>query len=66
MKHIVVRHDIVRRGGKTKHGSAVLITAERLNQLRGDVVAFVGEIEPSLQKRFPATSSPGLGQVDDF
>jgi hypothetical protein len=66
MKHILVRHDIVHRGGKTKNGNGVVVTSEKLTQLRGDVVAFVDEIEAHLQKRFPETNPSGLGQVDEF
>jgi hypothetical protein len=66
MKHIVVRHDIVHRGGKTRNGTGVVIAIEKLNQLRADVVAFIDEIEAHLKMRFPDKSSPGLGQVDDF
>ena len=46
MKHIVVRHDIVHRGGKTKDGGGVVITVGKLSQLRTDVVGFIdGQVD---------------------
>ena len=53
MKHIVVRHDIVHRGGITKDGQDVVVSAESLNCLREDVLAFVDAIEEQLAKRYP-------------
>jgi len=66
MKHIVVRHDIVHRGGKTRDGNGVIVTTETLTQLRADVVAFIEELEAHLKKTFPEPGSAGLGQIDDF
>lgn len=53
MKHILVRHDIVHRGGRTKKGMNVSITKVNLNKLRVDLVAFVDGIEAALYRRFP-------------
>ncbi len=48
MKHIVIRHDIVHRGGKTKDGNHVEITADKLAELRECVANFVGKIEEEI------------------
>ena len=53
MTHIVVRHDIVHRGGKTKDGAVVAIDADGLRALRKDLVDFVEGIEVELGKQFP-------------
>ncbi len=53
MKHIIVRHDIVHRSGKTKDGEVVTIDEDQLSELRQNVVAFVAEIEISITHRFP-------------
>lgn len=53
MTHIVVRHDIVHRGGKTKDGAIVAIDADGLSALRKDLVDFVEGIEVELNKQFP-------------
>lgn len=53
MKHIVIRHDIVHRGGKSKEGEIVNIDATKLIDLREDVVDFVNEIEEAVSRRFP-------------
>lgn len=53
MKHVVMRHDIVHRGGRSKEGEIVNIDAEKLNELQGDVVEFADEIEESISRRFP-------------
>lgn len=61
MRHILVRHDIVHRGGRTKDGDGVTVTSEDWNELRGAVVAFVDEIEIELRKRFPLDVSSLVG-----
>lgn len=53
MRHIVMRHDIVHRGGRSKEGEIVNIDAEKLNDLQDDVVEFVNELEESISRRFP-------------
>lgn len=53
MQHVVVRHDIVHRGGKTKDGKTVIIDADRLQQLRGSVLSFADMIQKELVARFP-------------
>ncbi len=64
MKQIVVRHDLVHRGGKTRGGKTVAITGDDLSELRGCVIAFVDEIETALAKRFPIDVSGLVG--DEF
>lgn len=54
MKHIIVRHDIVHRGGRTKEGSLVVVSADNLWRLRNEVIAFVEELEGQLKKQFPS------------
>ena len=53
MKHIVTRHDIIHRGGKTKEGQDVAVSAKLLSGLRKDVLAFVDGVEFELDERFP-------------
>lgn len=65
MKHILVRHDIVHRGGKAKEGSAVVITGDELKELRRDVVDFVNEIEAGINKSFPVDLS-AFSKEDEF
>ena len=62
MRHIIVRHDIVHRGGKTKEGNPVIVSGHELGKLRGDVVGFVNDLEAQLSVRFPETSD---GLLDD-
>lgn len=45
MEYIVMRHDIVHRGGRTKEGNHVEITPDKLSELRDCVAAFVEKIE---------------------
>lgn len=45
MKYIVIRHDIVHRGGRTKKDSHVEITPDELSELRHCVSTFVEKIE---------------------
>ncbi len=53
MKHIVMRHDIVHRGGKTKEGDVVNIDDDKLVELQSMVIGFIGEIEEAISRRFP-------------
>lgn len=53
MKHIIVRHDIIHRGGRTKNGDAVVVSDNSLAGLRTDVMTFVDGIESQLTERFP-------------
>lgn len=48
MGYIVIRHDIVHRGGKTKEGSHVEITSDKLSELRHCIATFVEKIEVEL------------------
>lgn len=48
MGHIVIRHDIVHRGGRTKDGNHVEITADKLAELREYVASFVAKIEDEI------------------
>lgn len=45
MKYIVIRHDIVHRGGRTKEGKTVEITPDKLSELRHCIATFVENIE---------------------
>lgn len=51
MKYIVVRHDIVHRGGKTKEGGHVEITSDKLSELRHCIANFVEKVEGDLTSR---------------
>jgi hypothetical protein len=65
MKHIMVRHDIVHRGGKTKEGKTIDIGTEDVNALRESVTVFVSGIQSKLQERFPQDFS-GLTGDEEF
>lgn len=56
MKHIIVRHDIVHRAGKTTDGQDVLVSADSLRSLRADVLTFVDALEVQLANRYPVPS----------
>lgn len=51
MDYIVIRHDIVHRGGRTKEGSNVEITPDKLSELRHCVTNFVEKIEEGFTSR---------------
>lgn len=51
MSYIVIRHDIVHRGGKTKEGSHVEITLDKLSELRQCIATFVEKIEGELTSK---------------
>lgn len=51
MRYIVIRHDIVHRGGRTKEGSHVEITSDKLSELRHYVAAFVEKIEEEVTSK---------------
>lgn len=53
MTAIIVRHDIVHRGGKTKSGAAVHITEEMVRTLRENAMTFASQIDAAIEKRFP-------------
>jgi hypothetical protein len=65
MKHIVVRHDIVRRGGKTKEGQRIDIGVAAVNALRENVTALLLAVESKLGERFPQNLSGPTGD-DEF
>lgn len=52
MRHIVVRHDIIHRGGKTKDGTPVTVDTDEMSALRNDLLEFVKGIEAALTNRF--------------
>jgi hypothetical protein len=64
MKHILVRHDIVHRGGKTKDGAPVVIGHSGVQELRVTVTTFVNAIERSLNGRFPQDLSGLVDEVE--
>lgn len=53
MKRIVVRHDIVHRGGKTKDGIVVNVTDADLDALRAEVSDFATSIERGIDESRP-------------
>lgn len=53
MKHIVTRHDIIHRSGKTKDGQNVVISQKLLSEMRADALAFVEGIELELNEHYP-------------
>jgi len=56
MKHVLVRHDIVHRGGKTRDGDIVNVAAEQLTELQKLIMEFSDKIEKSLSQRYPETA----------
>ncbi|MGX5725675.1 hypothetical protein ACWKWZ_11560 [Metapseudomonas otitidis] len=55
MKQILIRHDIIHRGGRNKKGESIAVTVEQVEKLIGEVTVFADEIEEELKKRFPST-----------
>nr|WP_315492953.1 hypothetical protein [uncultured Pseudomonas sp.] len=53
MKAVVVRHDIVHRGGKNKDGEPVTITIDDVHQLALQIRDFSNFLEDELKKRYP-------------
>ncbi|WP_155986347.1 hypothetical protein [Thioalkalivibrio sp. ALE9] len=60
MKHIVVRHDIVHRGGRTKDGQVVDVCEEDVETLLNEVVRFVEGVEAAVSAKFPVGNSSEL------
>lgn len=56
MRRILVRHDIVHRGGRTKEGEVVSVTSADLTALRQEVAEFVDSIERAIDVRFAPVS----------
>lgn len=56
MQEVLVRHDIVHRGGRTKEGEPVTVFADRVRDVSGKVRAFVNAIEAELDRRYPNPS----------
>lgn len=50
MAHIVTRHDIVHRGGKSREGHHVEITSGKLAELRECVTTFVDKLESEISE----------------
>lgn len=53
MAEVVIRHDIVHRGGKNKKGEPVTVTIVGVNRVVDLIQAFCKSIEDELDKRFP-------------
>lgn len=53
MREVLVRHDIVHRGGRTKDGDPVTVSADHVRGVAGKVRAFVDAIEAELIRRYP-------------
>ena len=53
MRHIICRHDIIHRGGKTKDREEVAVSTELLRDLRKDVLKFVDGVESKLNEQYP-------------
>lgn len=68
MKEVLVRHDIVHRGGRTKDGDHVTVFANQVRGVAGKVRAFVDAIETELARRYPIQAptpmTDNLGDVD--
>ena len=57
MREVLVRHDIVHRGGRTKDGEPVSVSAEDVHGVVESVRAFVDAIEAQLDQRYPTKRS---------
>lgn len=57
MKEILVRHDIIHRGGRGKDGSPVIVSNADVCKAIEMVRAFTGKIEAELNVRYPISNS---------
>lgn len=57
MQEVLVRHDIVHRGGRTKEGDPVTVSAGHVRIVAGKVRAFVNAIEVELDRRYQIQGS---------
>lgn len=62
MREVLIRHDIVHRGGRTKEGEPVVVSADDVRRAVKTVRTFADAIEQSLERRFPASSPPSNPQ----
>ena len=56
MKEVLVRHDIVHRGGRTEEGSPVNVNEGDVRRVVEMVRIFAGVIEAELVIRYPETT----------
>ncbi|MDZ4142397.1 MAG: hypothetical protein U1C48_10365 [Methylotenera sp.] len=55
MKEVLVRHDIVHRGGRTKDGESIEVSIDNVRGVAEMVRAFANAIEAELVLRYPAS-----------
>lgn len=60
MKRILVRHDIVHRGGRTKDGKTVNVTDADLDGLRAEIADFASSIEQDIDAIRPVSHEINL------
>ena len=60
MAEVLVRHDIVHRGGRTKNGEPVSVSKDDVRRVVDMVSTFAGEIETELDLRYPKVASENL------
>jgi hypothetical protein len=60
MGEVLVRHDIVHRGGRTKKGEPVSVSGNDVRRIVKMVSTFADEIETELNRRYPEQPSNGL------
>ncbi len=53
MRHVLVRHDIIHRGGRTKDGEAVIVQAVDVRTAAQGVREFAHAMEQELKRRYP-------------
>lgn len=66
MKEVLVRHDIVHRGGRTKGGDPVTVSADHVRDAAEKVRAFVNSIEAAIDRRHPIMDTKPIEGVNNF
>lgn len=54
MKEVLIRHDIVHRGGRTKDGEPIVLSSNDVRRAVNEVRAFSESLEEGLQRRYQA------------
>ncbi|VVN25388.1 hypothetical protein [Pseudomonas fluorescens] len=60
MPEIVIRHDIIHRGGRDKEGYPVIVSLADIRRVSELVRGFAEAMEAELQRAFPATATTSL------
>ena len=60
MREVLVRHDIIHRGGRTKDGEPIEVSIDNVRGVAGMVQVFADAIEAELALRYPASVSEDI------